>query len=360
MAIFAVAMIALLASAPQPAALAHRTVGRTYDVTEVVPRAGAFTNQRHQWPGIYFEAGFTGHDLDIAFNTDEYNRFRLIIDGKPYAIIDAPAFVYKVRDLKGEKHTVRMEKMTESQDYVADFHGFHAPDGKVWPLPAKPRQIEFIGDSGVVGYGDLSETRECTDEEHRMRTDVHKAWGPLTAKHFDADYEVNAYSGFGVVRAYGGLYPKAPPLPELYRYALFEGDPRPPVDDPKWHPQIIVIELGGNDFSAPVKPGERWADDAALRADFEGSYAAFVKRLHAQNPKAFILLAEVQGPVVRDEVEKVAAQLKAGGDTRVDTFRVENFELKGCDWHFDAADHQRISKTLIDYIDAHPDLWQGH
>jgi len=351
-------MMATLASAPKPVALTHRTVGRTFETTEVVPKAGTFIAQRHQWPGIYFEAGFTGHDLDIAFNTDEYNRFRLIIDGKPYAVIDAPAFVYKVTGLKGEKHTVRMEKMTESQDYVADFHGFHALGGKVWPLPAKARQIEFIGDSGVVGYGNLSETRECTDEEHRMRTDVHQAWGPLTAKHFDADYEVNAYSGFGVVRAYGGLYPKAPPLPELYKYALFE-EPRPPVKDPLWHPQIIVIELGGNDFSAPVKPGEKWADDDALKADFETSYVAFVKRLRTQNPNAFILLAEVQGPTVRDEVEKVAAQIKVDGDTKVDTFHVENFELKGCDWHFDMADHKRISQTLIDYIDAHPGLWQG-
>ncbi len=354
----AAAMMGVLASEAASYPSAHRTVGRVEKVLRFECEAGcARPYEKHQWPGLYFESGFTGRTLDLSFD-DTYNRFRLIIDGQPYAVIDKPGRAFHVTGLKPGKHTARLEKMTESQDAVAEFGDFSAPGGKVWPLPARARQIEFIGDSGVVGYGDMWDTRDCTDEEHRVRTDVHAAWGPLTAKHFDADYEVNAFSGFGVVRAYGGLYPKAPPLPELYRYALFD-EPRPPVDDPDWHPQIIVIELGGNDFSAPVKPGEKWATEDALKADFEASYIAFVKRLQAKTPGAFVLLAEVQGPEVRDEVEKVAARLKADGDDRVDTFHVDGFELKGCDWHFDAADHRKISRVLVDYIDAHPALWQG-
>ena len=355
----AAAAMAMLASEPKPGEYDYRTVGRVQKVEEVETESATFVDyERHQWPGLYWEAGFKGRKLSIGFDWGENNRYRVVVDGQVKTIIDKPYGPTTIEGLKGGTHTVRLEKLNESQDKVFKFWGFSTPGGKVWPTPARARQIEFIGDSGVVGYGNLSETRDCTDEEHRVRTDVHQAWGPLTARHFDADYEVNAFSGFGVVRAYGGLYPKAPPLPELYKYALFE-EPRPPVDDPLWRPQIIVIELGGNDFSAPVKPGEKWADDDALKADFEGSYVAFVKRLHGQNPDAFILLAEVQGPIVRDEVEKVAAQLKASGDTKIDTFQVDNFELKGCDWHFDAADHRRISQTLVDYIDAHPGLWQG-
>ncbi|WP_443750791.1 GDSL-type esterase/lipase family protein [Asticcacaulis solisilvae] len=355
----AAAMMAMLASQPKAAEYGYRTVGRVQRYEEVeTENAIVIPHERHQWPGIYWEAGFSGRTLWIDFY-DTYNRFRLIVDGKPFAIIDKPAGPYRISLNTAGKHTVRLEKMTESQDYAGTFSGFAAPRAKVWPTPARARQIEFVGDSGVVGYGDMSETRDCTDEEHRVRTDVHAAWGPLTAKHFNADYEVNAFSGFGVVRAYGGNFPKAPPLPELYKYALFEGDPRPPVDDSQWHPQIIVIELGGNDFSAPVKPGERWATDDALKADFEASYVAFVKRLQAADPGVFVLLAEVQGPKVREEVEKVAGLLRAEGNTRVDTFHVQDFELKGCDWHFDAADHQRISQALIGYIDAHPELWQG-
>jgi hypothetical protein len=47
------------------------------------------------------------------------------------------------------------------------FYGFgKGIEGRWLALPPRPsRQIEFIADSGTTGYGDLSTTVDCSDDE---------------------------------------------------------------------------------------------------------------------------------------------------------------------------------------------------
>lgn len=334
----------------------HHTVGRVYPAEEIETENAIVTPYEvHQWPGVYFEAQVTGRTLVLGFD-DYYNRYRLTIDDQPPVIIDRPGRDYWLPKLKSGKHTVRLEKLSESQDKTGSFYGFGTRGhGKVKPLPPRARQIEFIGDSYTVGYGNTSGKRQCTPEELRVTTDTQAAYGPLTAKHFNADYQINAFSGRGIVRNYDGFI--GDPLPVLYPYILF--DKQVEYRDETWKPQVIVIGLGGNDFFTPVKPGEKWADEAALKADYEASFVAFVKLLRARNPQAFFLLTRYEGPVVDAEVQKVVALLKAEGETRLDTVGMDGFGLNGCDWHLDTGDHKRISEQLIGYFTAHPELWQG-
>src|SRR5581483_9468286 len=98
---------------------------------------------------------------------------------------------------------VRLEKMTESQQGGSRFIGLFPTLGDVpLPAPRRARQIEFIGDSYTVGYGNVSPSRTCTREEVHDRTDTQQAFGPLVARHYDADDRIVAYSGFGIVRNY--------------------------------------------------------------------------------------------------------------------------------------------------------------
>src|SRR6185312_14756892 len=108
-------------------------------------------------------------------------------------------------------------------------------------------QIEFIGDSHTVGYGNTSRTRECTQDDVWKTTDNSQSFGPLIAGHYAADYQINAISGRGIVRNYNGT--PGDTLPVAYPYVLF--DKKEEYSDPHWKPQIIVISLGTNDFSTP-------------------------------------------------------------------------------------------------------------
>lgn len=335
------------------------TVGRVqYGTALTRTSAGSAiitTTATYQWPGTYFTAAFGGDEVSIRLD-DSTNILTVAIDGQLKDTLKKPGAVVKTyKGLGKGQHVIRLERLTETQGTKGTFIGFFAPKGKSLTIQPRARQIEFIGDSYTVGYGNTSTSRQCSPDELWATTNTQQAYGPLTAKAFKADYQINAFSGRGIVRNYDGF--AGDTLPGLYPYSLF--DKQAEYKDDRWNPQIIVIGLGGNDFSTPVKPGEKWKDEAALKADYEASFVTFVKTLRAQNPEAFFLLTKYEGPTVADEVEKVAAQLKAQGETRVDTIGLDGFALNGCDWHLDSNDHKRIFEQLTGYFTAHPDLWQG-
>jgi len=92
----------------------------------------------------------------------------------------------------------------------------------------------------------------------------------LTAKHFKADYQINASSGFGVVRNYNGGNPEKNLL-TLYPFtinSLSTLNHKDEIDHARWAPHIIVIGLGTNDFSTQLNPNEKWTTRTQLQNDF--------------------------------------------------------------------------------------------
>ncbi len=310
----------------------------------------------HQWPAIYFTAAFHGPEVDLRFN-DTANIYTILIDGQPVQSFNRPgAAEVRVSGLSDANHVVRLEKNTESQDNTGEFDGFYVPAGEQdLGAPHHDRQIEFIGDSYSAGYGNTSSKRDCTEDEVWATTDSQQAWGPLAARHEDADYRVNAYSGFGIVRNYNGVAPKRS-LVKFYPNVLF--DPAVPADDDGWQPQVIVIALGGNDFSTPLNPGERWATQDDLRADYIATYVTFVQSLRAAHPDARFVLVTYGQDEIRADLDTIIGRLKQTGETRVDRLDVgTGFNLTGCDWHLNLDDDKRIAATVDAYLDQHPDYW---
>jgi lysophospholipase L1-like esterase len=293
-------------------------------------------DMRFGWPGIYFEGRFTGTDVIVEVESGT-EHFRVLVDGVERAVLTKPGRArLQITGLAAGAHVVRLEKLTESQSGGGRFLGFFTRTGQPLPLQRRARQIEFIGDSHSVGYGNSSATRQCTEAQVHDTTDTQRAFGPLIAKRLDADYRVTAYSGYGIVRNYAGHKP-GENLPFLYDRAI-PGESAPAVADSAWRPQVIVINLGTNDFSTPLEPGEAWADAAALRADYRARYTAFVRRLRASQPQARFLLMAAEN--FRADVEQVAA---ATGATLVDSGALE---LTGCNWHPSLKDHRAMADRV--------------
>jgi lysophospholipase L1-like esterase len=227
-------------------------------------------------------------------------------------------------------------------------------------VPLEPvrraRQIEFVGDSYSVGYGNTSASRACTPRQVHDTTDTSLAFGPLLARRLDADYRVNAFSGFGIVRNYAGGVPDFN-LPAIYP-RLIPGDLAPvePAGAEGWRPQLIVVNLGGNDFSTPLHPGERWPDAAALRTDYRARYIEFARALMARQPQARLVLMGSDNFI--DQVEQVAAELNRGSGRPVTVVRYGDVALTGCDWHLDLADHRALADLLERTIGAMDGLWE--
>ena len=315
----------------------------------------------YQWPGVYFEGNFAGQYVTVKLN-DTVNKLAIYVDGNRVRDLVRPGNIaVRLGPYSDGQHTIRLEKLSETQAGVANFIGFFpdSPHPSTLPSLARNKRIEFIGDSYTAGYGNTSLKHDCTKEEIWATTDSQQAFGPLTAKHYDADYQINAYSGIGIVRNYDGVAP-GHVMPKLYPMGTFDqkdGDSRYYGN---WDPQIVVIALGGNDFSTPVHAGDKWATLEDLRADFIASYVAFVKQVRANHPKAQFILLDYGEDEVGKDVAEVIKRLNADGETRVMPFSTGGgFEQTGCDWHLSTNDDKRISASLITFIDAHPDLWNG-
>lgn len=296
------------------------------------------------WPGVYFEGRFTGLAVRVRFET-ETEFMRLLVDGQERQVFRASGPVDLVIDgLSPGEHVVRLEKLTESQVGGGRFLGFFPAEGST-PLPPRPRarQIEFIGDSWTVGYGNTSSSRTCTTQEVHDLTDTQKAFGPVTARRFDADYRVNAWSGFGMVRNYDGGV-RDLNLPTVYPRLKPDDVVRLAEADPTWAPQVIVIGLGTNDFSTLLHPDEAWTDEAALRAAWRDRYVAFVGELHQAQPQARFILMGSQ--TFYAEVATVAGLLNAGVSGLATPVPIDGLDLAGCDWHPSLADETKLAALV--------------
>lgn len=312
--------------------------------------AGGQTSYTYAWPGVYFEAQFTGDAVDVKID-DSQNNLYLYIDGVHKLTLTKPQHAtVALKDLGEGRHVVRLEKVTETQSSTGTFDGFYvASADKALPAPRYERRIEFIGDSFTVGYGNTSRGRECTVEDVGATTNTSEAFAPAAAKHFGAAYRIHAYSGKGVVRNYANV-DYGNPLPVLYQYALF--DKSAPAPEDGWSPDVIVVGLGTNDFSTPLAKDEPWKTREELRADFIDKYAGFVKSLHAKQPSAhFILMAStnMENEII-NAVNGVAARLKSEGVNDLEVIAFSNLDWQACHWHPSLKDDVTLSKLLIDRI----------
>lgn len=335
------------ATTPTGAALPMRVVGRA---------ARSEEGWRRQWPGTYFEGAFRGRNALFRVGTGEV-ALRITIDGgAPVPLVRPEPGLYRITGLEPGAHVVRVAVASESQNGPTVFGGLFAGAGTTpSPLPAAARQIEFVGDSHTVGYGNTATDTTCSTDQVWATTDTTQGIAAVTARHYGADYRVNAISGRGVVRNYDGF--AADTLPDAYPFMLF--DKARKADDAGWDPQLIVVALGTNDFSTALKPGERWATREALHADYEARYAAFLRRLRAAHPHAHILLwaTTLSKGEIAAESNNVVAQLTASGMRDIGFIAVPDLAFSGCHSHPSVADDRTIATAIETYVEAHPGVW---
>jgi lysophospholipase L1-like esterase len=144
-------------------------------------------------------------------------------------------------------------------------------------------------------------------------------------------------------------------MPILYR-RLIPGDAtRLEAASGGWRPQVIVVNLGTNDFSTPLHAGERWADNRALRADYRARYIDFVATLHRRQPQArFVLMGS---PDFYGDVQAVAAALDARRAGLATPLLFDGLARDGCDSHPSLADHRLLARLVKGAIDRIKPGW---
>jgi lysophospholipase L1-like esterase len=324
---------------------------------------------QYTWPGTYFEGRFRGTGEGLLLD-DATNDYVVQIDGATVATLVTPGqTTYWVRNLSNTDHSVRLAKRTESPWAPGEFDGL-VPDagGTILSRPvARARQMEFIGDSWTAGYGDMSTTRDCSGNGGVTRnTNADVSFGALTAKGLNADYQIDAWSGLGMVRNYNGQNPS-------YNFRTYYDTDLQAVYNSQtwpvpgsWRPQVVVIGLGINDFSTALNAGEKWSTVDQLAADYRAAYLAFIDKLRGRyGAGTFIVLTypdlSYRTTALADSIGQIVKTRHDAGDARVSALYYDNtalgLDLLGCDWHPSQHDHRILAAAIAEHLATLPLGW---
>lgn len=291
--------------------------------------------------GVTFAVRFRGSRLD-AHIEDEfrdgtgYNWFTVVVDdGEPVRFRTRPGeSVYTLAEgLPPGEHMLVLSKATEGQNGHNRLVSFSGAELLAAP-PLPPRAIEFIGDSITSGFGVDPEPVACDEGTWFDPTHAWLAYGPLIARRLNAQWMLSSVSGMGMYRNWNSL---SPVMPDVYDGVFMEyTEAVTPWDFDRYRPDLVVVALGTNDFSA--------GDGETPRADLDGpafvqEYARFLGRVHAKYPDARLLL--LNSPVfegeqkerLADYLQQVVARRAAEGDVGIETFSFSGRYVSGCSGH---------------------------
>lgn len=315
------------------------------------------------WPGVYAEGRFRGTAIGIDFGNEltisgepklpEHQQaifYDVLVDGQHVRTLENPQGLIWISRLSVGEHRLRVQKRNESAATLSQLRGIRAGHlgALLPPAPAKPSRFIFIGDSYTAGYGLLSNKRDCSDAELAKYSHAGKGFAALTAAHFDADYQINAFSGRGLVRNYDGLM--APTMYDL----LDRTSPWPQAQSLLQDQPItaVVVGLGINDFSTPVKTTEVLSRER-LYDQFVERYTLLVGKLreiYGKNAWVVLSSTAVGEGRLAEAVNQVAKRLKATGETKLLQWHYEGLKLDGCHWHPSLADHEIMAEGLISIL----------
>lgn len=330
---------------PFPSTPEVRTIGRI---------ASDASGWHATWPGVYWITRFEGRSIGITID-DARSGYTAEVDGKTVKYIEAFKGEHTIwlNTLREGKHQLRLIRRNESPELAGTVKAFLLDGGHWLPLTArKERQIEFIGDSFTAGLANLSTKRSCSGATVQATTDAGEAFGVLVARHYGADWELNAMSGMGMNRNWNGNRPTVN-FRDFYP-RLLQTDDIIPADDAEWKPQLFVIGLGINDFSTPVHDGEKWTKET-LAEQFKAAYIASITDLRTHYglipiiATAVRIHADDQQPLL---VKQVVEAEQMNGDQNVYYVEYSQLQLDSCQWHPSLDDHRRMARTLIEAIDG--------
>jgi len=312
---------------------------------------------RLAWGGTSLTVRFTGTSLGLRLldlpKTEELapNRFRFSVDGAPFRdlYVGEGRMLYRVAEgLSQGEHVLRLEKETESAVGETQFLGLELdPGARVLPAPPGPtRRLEFVGDSGLTGFGIEGKNEQCSFNVETQRISL--TWAALTSRALGAEDSIVAFSGKGVAVNYAN--DPTPTLPQLYTRTLpYREDSR--WDFNAWVPDAVVIQLGANDFWKE-HPGEE---------RFRNAYRALVDGIRGHYPRAHIVCVLGSGITnshpkdlnarshARTLISSVVETLRQAGDSRVHFAEVPpnpGDEGLGCLWHPSRKTHQRTAEQM--------------
>ena len=303
---------------------------------------------RFDWSGTYADMVLVGSKLTMVASDSGLNYFNVIVDGRQHAIVKTegkePQRVVLFEGESGTYH-IRLQRRTEGFNGLTTAYSFEA-EGELDKELSEPRKrhIEFIGDSLTAGYG--TDSASGSEPYTAETQNCNLAYGCYIARYFDADYNLVAHSGQGVVRNYGDEKTTSDyTMQQRYGLLFDEADGSRNYDFSQraYTPDLVVIFLGTNDFSTKPWPSyEQYAE----------GYGKMIEQVRAAHGEQTPILC-VSSYVFEPTFEYVWRIAQGGENLHFACILPEAFarpsEL-GASEHPNRVGQQKMAMMLIPYV----------
>lgn len=298
------------------------------------------------WSGTYLNTIFTGSYAAIKASDTKRNYYNVIIDGiqtKIISIHGIDTIIVLAEKLKNATHTLLLQKRSEAEQGTTTLKSIILEKGAtlIAGVKKKERHIEFIGNSITCGYGTEGGSKH---ESFKAETEnCNLAYGCIIARYFDADYTLIAHSGRGAARNYGDTARVSKVTMRELINGTFDKIPDNIWNFKDYTPNLVVINLGTNDFSTKPYP---------LKEEFLASYDIIITQLRKVYGDVKILCVAQPHGYAFDYLKEYCITKK---DKNVhfaaylnEVFN-DNSDL-GSSWHPNYKGQKKIAMTLIPYI----------
>ena len=317
---------------------AIQLIGRVYYTRPDQPKFWA--------PGVYINIRFKGTYciLDI---TDEvkwglnHNYIEVKVNNNiPYRIRlnSSKNRILLANNLKDGVHNITICKNTEADIGYLQLNGIIC--SKLLSPSKKPeRKIEFIGNSITCGSGNDESVIACNTAEWYDQHNAYMAYGPLTARSLNAQWQLSSVSGIGLMHS---CCNKEKVMPQVFDKINMSGDSIP-WNFQHYQPDVVTVCLGQNDG----------IQDSAV---FCTNYIGFAERLRSYYPKARLILLsspmadEGLNKVLKKYITAIQAALERRKEQKLSTYFFSKRYHKGCDSHPNLAEHREMAVELTAFI----------
>ncbi|MDX2109525.1 MAG: SGNH/GDSL hydrolase family protein [Verrucomicrobiota bacterium] len=296
------------------------------------------------YSGSAVEARFTGTKLDASIINNADNYLNVIIDGgEPVKLKLAKQSAAKTYPLAAGMapgvHSVKLFRRTEGAMGPLYFAGFIPEAGQtLLPLDARSdRRLLVVGDSISAGYGNEG-SPYGGDTQNAYLT-----YGAIAARAFGAEYSCLAISGRGMYRSGNGSTNE--PMPATYA-GMKKFAKMSPYSNRPWVPNVIVINLGTNDF----------AQGTPDKTAFMNAYTKFVDTLRVDAPDAaiFCSVGSMMDPtIIRGWLQTMVESYNGNGDERIyylEFARQLASDGYGADFHPNVITNGKMANVLVTAI----------
>jgi hypothetical protein len=313
----------------------------------------------HSWPGVYVYAEFEGTSIGVKMN-DNTCYYNVIIDDTAASVFHptlSGVSTYAIASgLTAGHHTILLTKRNETTGAKYSFNGFVLDDGKnLLQPPSKPlRKIEFFGDSYTSASGNEWIDNTKPYDKVAQYTNIYEGFGPITARHYGAQYQMISQEGFGLLLDWQANYSNN--IPDKFDRTLCYWS-LPKWDFEQWIPNLVVICLGLNDYNGFGGYSGPVGKDSTLL--FKTTYHNFITKIRTVYPGVKILaVAAAHADWIQQTISEVVSEEQTLGKNDVFYTYFPKYDASAYVFgdHPTVATHHLIANRLITAIDT-MDAW---